>query len=86
MAVIPTEKHLVEEITMDFVGVLPESEGFHPILVVTDWFTKVRHYCYKSLVYLYIISLVWGLSAIEDIRVDRNGMNAYSLRIKLYET
>jgi len=29
---------------MDFVGELPESEGFNAILVVTDRFTKVQHY------------------------------------------
>jgi len=29
---------------MDFVGELPESEGFNAILVVTDQFTKVQHY------------------------------------------
>jgi len=29
---------------MDFIGELPESEGFNAILVVTDQFTKVQHY------------------------------------------
>ena len=29
---------------MDFVRELPESEGFHTILVVTDRLTKVQHY------------------------------------------
>ena len=33
-----------EEIVMDFVGELPESEGFNAILVVKDRFTKVQHY------------------------------------------
>ena len=33
-----------EEIVMDFVGELPESEAFNAILVVTDWSTKVQHY------------------------------------------
>ena len=33
-----------EEIAMDFVGELPESEGFNAILVVTDRFTKAQHY------------------------------------------
>ena len=32
-----------EEIAMDLVGELPESEGFNIILVITDWFTKVQH-------------------------------------------
>ena len=29
---------------MDFVGELPESEGFDGILLVTDRFTKVQHF------------------------------------------
>jgi len=29
---------------MDFIGELPESEGFNTILVVTDRFTKVQYY------------------------------------------
>ena len=33
-----------EERVMDFVGELPESEGFNAILVVKDRFTKVQHY------------------------------------------
>ena len=33
-----------EEIAMDFVGELPESEGFNAILVITDRFTKVQYY------------------------------------------
>jgi len=33
-----------EEIAMDFVGELPESEGFNAILIITDRFTKVQHY------------------------------------------
>ena len=33
-----------EEIAMDFVGELPESEGFNAILVITDRSTKVQHY------------------------------------------
>ena len=33
-----------EEIEMDFVGELPESEGCNTILVVTDQFAKVQHY------------------------------------------
>ena len=39
-----TEERAFEEIAMDFVGGLPESEGFNAILVVTDRFTKVQHY------------------------------------------
>ena len=41
---MPTEEHPFEEIVIDFVRELPESEGFNAILVVTDWFTKVQHY------------------------------------------
>jgi len=29
---------------MNFVGELPESEGFITILVITDWFTKIQYY------------------------------------------
>ena len=38
---IPTEEHPFEEIIIDFVKELPESEGYNAILVVTDRFTKV---------------------------------------------
>jgi len=41
---MPTEERPFEEIAIDFVGELPESEGFNAILVVTDRFTKVQHY------------------------------------------
>ena len=41
LVLMPTEERLCEEIVMDFVGELPESEGFNIILVVTDQFTKV---------------------------------------------
>ena len=41
---MPTGERPFEERAMDFVGELPESEGFYAILVVTDWFTKVHHY------------------------------------------
>ena len=33
-----------EEIDMDFVGELPESDRFNAILVVTDRFTKMQRY------------------------------------------
>ena len=33
-----------EEIAMDFIGELLESEGCNAILVITDRFTKVQHY------------------------------------------
>ena len=44
LAPMATEEHPFEEIAMDFVGDLPESEGFNAILVVTDRFTKIQHY------------------------------------------
>ena len=41
---MPTGERPFEEIAMDFVGELPESEAYNAILVVTDRFTKVQHY------------------------------------------
>ena len=41
---MPTGEHPFEEIAMNFVGELPESEAFNAILVVTDRYTKVQHY------------------------------------------
>ena len=41
---MPTGERPFEEIAMDFIGGLAESEGFYAILVVRDWFTKVQHY------------------------------------------
>ena len=41
---MPTGERRFEEIAMDFIGKLPESEAFNAILVVTDRFTKVQHY------------------------------------------
>jgi len=41
---MPTGERPFEEIAMDFVGELPESEGFNAILVITDRFTKIQHY------------------------------------------
>ena len=40
---MPTGERPFEEIAMDFVGILPESEGFNAILFVTDRVTKVQH-------------------------------------------
>ena len=41
---MPTGERPFEEMVMDFVRELLESEGFNAILVVTDRFTKVQHY------------------------------------------
>ena len=41
---MPTGERSFEEIAMDFVRELPESEAFKAFLVVTDRFTKVQHY------------------------------------------
>ena len=39
-----TRNRPFKEIAIDFVGELPESEGFNVILVITDQFTKVQHH------------------------------------------
>ena len=39
---MPTSSRPWEEIAMDFIGELPESEGFNTILVITDRFTKMQ--------------------------------------------
>ena len=41
---MPLGERSFEEIVMDFIGGLLESEGFNAILVVIDCFTKVQHY------------------------------------------
>ena len=41
---MPTGSQPWQEIAMDFVGELPESEGYNAILVVTDRFTKAQRY------------------------------------------
>ena len=41
---MPTALRPWEEIAMDFIGELPESEGFNAILVITDRFTKMQGY------------------------------------------
>ena len=41
---MPAGKRRFEEIEIDFVGELLESESFNSILVVTNRFTKVQHY------------------------------------------
>ena len=44
MVPMPTEERTFEEIAMNFVGELLESEAFNAILGVTDQFTIVQHY------------------------------------------
>ena len=39
---MPTGSKPWEEIALDFVGELPESEGYNAILVITDHFTKMQ--------------------------------------------
>ena len=41
---MPSGLHLWEEIARDFIGKLPESEGFNAILIITDRFTKIQPY------------------------------------------
>ena len=41
---MPTGVRPWEEIAMDFVGELPESDGWNAILVITDRFTKMQRY------------------------------------------
>ena len=38
---MPTGERPWEEIAMDFVGELPESDGYNAILVITDHFIKM---------------------------------------------
>ena len=39
----PTGEYLFEEIAMDLLRELSESEAFKAILVIIDWFTKVQY-------------------------------------------
>ena len=41
---MPTSTKPWQEIAMDFVGELPESEGYNAILVITNRFSKMQHY------------------------------------------
>ena len=41
---MPTGTKLWQEIAMDFVGELLESEGYNAILVITDHFPIIQHY------------------------------------------
>ena len=44
LVLVPTGERPFEEIAMDFVGELPESEGINAILIDTDRFRNVQHY------------------------------------------
>ena len=44
MVPMPTGEPPFEEIEIEFIGELPQSEGFDAILVITDWFTKAQQY------------------------------------------
>ena len=41
---MPGVERPFQEIAMDFVGELPESQGLNTILVLTNRFAKVHHY------------------------------------------
>ena len=75
---MPTGEHPFEEIAMDLVGELPESEGFNAILVVTDRFTKVQHYILAMTTWIAenvadsSINDIWKLCGLpRDITSDR---------------
>ena len=59
---MPTGEHPFEDIAMDFVGELAESEGFNAILVVTDLFTKEPHYI--------LAKTTWTLEDIADSHIN----------------
>ena len=63
---------------MDFVGELPESEGFNAIVLVTDSFTEVQHYLAAKTtltaadVANAYINKIWGLDRLpQHITSDR---------------
>ena len=37
---------------MDFTDKLLESKGFHAILVITDWYTKVHYYILANTIWI----------------------------------
>ena len=41
---MPTGERLWEEIAIDFVGELPNSDSYNAILVITYYFTKIQQY------------------------------------------
>ena len=44
LCLMPTRTIPFQEIAMDFIGKLPDSEGFNAILLITDQFTKMQIY------------------------------------------
>ena len=64
---MPTGERPFKQIAMDFVGELPESDGFHAIPVVTNQFTKVQHYIPTKTTWIAenvadsYINNIWGL-------------------------
>ena len=44
LVLIPTGERLWEEIAIDFMGELPDSDCYNAILVITDYFTKMQLY------------------------------------------
>ena len=41
---LPVQDSPWRDISVDYVGPLPTSDGFNMIMVVVDWLTKMRHY------------------------------------------
>ena len=83
---ILTRERPLEEIAMDFDRELPESEGFHPILVVTDRFTKVQHYILAKTIWTAedlansYINNIWKLYGLPRDRPLDHGMQ-FTLRL-----
>ena len=45
---LPIPKEPWESIAMDFIVGLPKSKGYDSILVVVDWFSKMRYFIYTK--------------------------------------
>ena len=82
---MPLGERPVEEIAMDFVAELPESEAFNAILVVPDRFTKEQRYhpakttCTAADVANAYITEIWRLHGLpHHITSDRGPQFAYN--------
>ena len=82
---MPTWEGPLQEIAMDFVGELAESEAFNASLVVTDRFTKVQNYlaakttCTAADVANACINEIWPLYTLpRHITSDRGTQFAYT--------